>query len=82
MTARQTWPMVGPDEMNGPVTVTLKDGTSALLRPVIQEDKWRIARGLAQMSSESRYFRFFTSAAKLTGHGARWPMIPRRRSQA
>jgi len=72
MTTRQTLPMLGPDKMNGPVTVTLKDGTSALLRPVIREDKWRIARGLVQMSSESRYFRFFTSAAKLTEEQLRY----------
>jgi hypothetical protein len=72
MTARQTWPMLGPDKMNGPVTVTVKDGTRALLRPVIREDKRRIARGLVQMSSESRYFRFFTSAAKLTEEQLRY----------
>ena len=72
MTARQTLPMVGPDEMNGPVTVTLKDGTGALLRPVIQEDKWRIAKGLAQMSPQSRYLRFFTSTAKLTEEQLRY----------
>jgi hypothetical protein len=54
MTARRTSQMLGPDKMNGPATVTLKDGTSALLRPVIREDKRRIARGLVEMSRERR----------------------------
>jgi len=48
------------------VEVTLKDGSRARLRPVRPEDKERIAAGMAQMSHESRYHRFFMAAAKLS----------------
>ena len=60
------------DQLNAQVTVTLKDGTSALLRPVIPEDKWRIAAGLVQMSPQSRYFRFFTLTPGLTEEQLRY----------
>jgi GNAT superfamily N-acetyltransferase len=46
--------------------VTLKHGTRVLLRPVTLDDKVRIANGLEQMSVESRYFRFYTTASKLS----------------
>jgi len=45
---------------------TLQDGTQVLLRPVIPDDRERIQNGMAALSSESRYFRFFTSAGRLS----------------
>jgi len=45
---------------------TLRDGTRVLLRPVIPDDRERIQNGMAALSSASRYFRFFTSAAQLS----------------
>jgi RimJ/RimL family protein N-acetyltransferase len=59
-------------ETDGPSTVTLKGGTRVLLRPVIPEDKSRIANGLDQMTPQSRYFRFFTPTAKLTAEQLRY----------
>ena len=38
-----------------------------LLRPVISDDRERIQNGMAALSTESRYFRFFTSATQLSG---------------
>jgi len=37
------------------------------LRPVMPEDREQIQSGMAALSHESRYFRFFTSAAQLSG---------------
>jgi len=39
---------------------SLKDGTPVLLRPVVPEDRDRFVVGMAQLSFDSRYFRFFT----------------------
>ncbi|MDB6111355.1 MAG: GCN5-related N-acetyltransferase [Pedosphaera sp.] len=61
-----------PHEQNEPITVDLKDGTRALLRPVIPEDKSRITNGLVQMTPHSRYLRFFTPTAKLTAEQLRY----------
>lgn len=46
--------------------LTLQDGSRVLLRPVLSEDRERLKNGLALMSSESRYFRFFAYVSKLT----------------
>jgi GNAT superfamily N-acetyltransferase len=54
------------NKLNQQVMVTLKDGTDVLLRPVNSEDKERIVNGMRQLSAESRYFRFYTSIAKLS----------------
>ncbi|MGA7269608.1 MAG: GNAT family N-acetyltransferase [Acidimicrobiia bacterium] len=37
---------------------TLDDGTRVLIRPILPEDKERLAAGLARLSPESRYLRF------------------------
>lgn len=49
-----------------PFRLTLRDGTPVLLRPVIPEDRERIQKGMVALSRESRYFRFFTTAARLS----------------
>ncbi len=43
-----------------------------LLRPVIPDDRERIQTGMAALSSESRYFRFFTSAPRLSEQQLRY----------
>ncbi len=52
--------------MNPAITITLKNGHPALLRPVIADDKDRIAQGMRQMSPSSRYSRFFGPTTALT----------------
>ncbi len=47
-------------------TVTLKDGTEVLLRPLRPEDKELLQRGFDGLSPESRYLRFFSTKLKLT----------------
>lgn len=64
--------MIATDKINRQIMVTLKDGTTALLRPVIPEDKWRLASGLMQMSPQSRYFRFFTPTPRFTEEQLRY----------
>jgi len=49
-----------------PFQFTLRDGTQVLLRPVIPEDRERIENGMVALSAESRYSRFFTTAARLS----------------
>ncbi len=46
--------------------VTLKDGSRVLLRLVRPQDKAMLARGLAELSDESRYRRFFTDKRELS----------------
>jgi len=55
-----------------PLQFTLHDGTQVLLRPVIPDDRERIQNGMAALSSESRYLRFFTSAARLSDQQLRY----------
>lgn len=45
---------------------TLADGRHVRLRLVRPEDKAMFVRGLEELSSESRYFRFFTQKPRLT----------------
>ena len=44
----------------------LRDGTRVLLRPVRGEDRPRIQVGLARLSPQSRYLRFFSGMSELT----------------
>lgn len=46
--------------------VTLRDGTSILLRPVLPEDRDRLRAGFARLSRLSRYQRFLTSQDTLS----------------
>lgn len=48
-----------------PFPVQLRDGTRALLRPVLPEDRGRLQAGLLLMSAESRYRRFFSPQRRL-----------------
>lgn len=45
--------------------VTLRDGTSALIRPILPEDKRLLSMGLQRLSPESRYLRFHYSLSRL-----------------
>jgi GNAT superfamily N-acetyltransferase len=47
-------------------TLMLRDGTPALFRPVTAADKDRIKEGLAMLSPESRYLRFFSPVTRLS----------------
>lgn len=47
------------------IPVQLRDGTEALLRPVLPEDRGRLQTGLLLMSAESRYRRFFSLQTRL-----------------
>ena len=47
-------------------TVTLADGTRARLRLLRPTDKDELARGLARLSPESQYLRFFTTKVRFT----------------
>ena len=55
-----------------PLQLTLQDGTEVLLRPVMPEDREGIKNGMAALSPESRYFRFFTSATQLSDEQLRY----------
>ena len=55
-----------------PLQLTLQDGPPVLLRPVLPADRERIERGVAALSSESRYFRFFTPAVRLSDQQLRY----------
>ena len=46
--------------------VTLRDGRVVLLRMLTPQDRDALERGFAELSSESRYLRFFTVKAHLT----------------
>ncbi|PRP91532.1 Acetyltransferase Pat [Enhygromyxa salina] len=47
-------------------TLELADGTPVRLRPIQPSDKDQLARGLARLSPESRYLRFFTEKSHLS----------------
>jgi GNAT superfamily N-acetyltransferase len=49
------------------VEVTLKDGTVALLSPLLPGDRAYLAEGLEEMSMESRFSRFGQGRQRLTG---------------
>ena len=49
-----------------PLQFPLRDGTQVLLRPIMPNDRERIQNGMAALSPESRYFRFFTAVESLS----------------
>lgn len=46
--------------------VELRDGTPAVLRPIVPEDRMRLAEGLRLLSPRSRYLRFHSGVNQLT----------------
>jgi GNAT superfamily N-acetyltransferase len=54
---------LGPDYAED---VTLRDGTRVRLRTIRPTDKDRLVAGLARLSRQSRYLRFFTDKERLT----------------
>lgn len=54
------------------LSIELRDGTRALLRPVLPEDRGRLQHGLLRMSAESRYRRFFSYTPGLSGEQLRY----------
>ncbi|MDQ3952805.1 MAG: GNAT family N-acetyltransferase [Actinomycetota bacterium] len=50
----------------------LDDGTRILLRPIRADDKERIVRGLASLSPESRYLRFFRNVDRFSADQLRY----------
>jgi len=54
------------------LSIRLRDGTPVILRPVLPEDRDRLQSGLLQMSSESRYRRFFSPVRGLTEEQLRY----------
>lgn len=59
-------------EQRGRLLTELADGTPVLLRPVTPEDRKRLVIGMAQLSADSRYFRFFTPLPGLTEEQLRY----------
>ena len=49
-----------------PTEIELRDGSKVLIRPVTPDDKHLIEIGLAHLSKEGRYFRFFRPISKLS----------------
>jgi hypothetical protein len=47
--------------------ITLHDGARVALRPITPADKPHLAASFERLSDESRYRRFLTSTAKLSG---------------
>lgn len=52
--------------------VELGDGTRVRLRPLRPDDKDKIVEGIARLSPESQYLRFFTSKPRLTDSELRY----------
>jgi nitroimidazol reductase NimA-like FMN-containing flavoprotein (pyridoxamine 5'-phosphate oxidase superfamily)/GNAT superfamily N-acetyltransferase len=46
--------------------VSLRDGSSVLIRPIEPGDKWRLSEGLRQLSPRSRFSRFHAPVDRLT----------------
>ncbi len=55
-----------------PVAVSLRDASQAFVRPVTPDDKAELQAGLAKLSPESRYRRFFSSVAELNADQLRY----------
>ena len=49
-----------------PVELTLRDGSTALIRPIRSEDKRTLARAFERLSEESRYSRFLAPMERLS----------------
>jgi len=45
---------------------TLGDGRSVLLRPIVPEDRQRLAEGFEHLSETSRYYRFISALSRLS----------------
>ena len=58
--------MTTPKLYRDSFTLKLRDGTPALFRPVTATDKERLQEGLAMLSPESRYLRFFSPVNHLS----------------
>ncbi len=70
---RKKYPIsVTASDFTRPLTVTLRDGATVLLRTVAPHDKQRLREGVAQLSGQSLYQRFFTSFVKLTDEQLRY----------
>ncbi len=54
------------------LTLPLRDGELVDFRPVTPEDRQTIKNGLASLSTQSRYFRFFTPLSKLSDEQLRY----------
>lgn len=52
--------------------VTLRDGSQALVRPILPSDKDALAAGLDRLSNESRYRRFLRPVARLSDRELRY----------
>jgi hypothetical protein len=61
------------------LTIELRDGSRATLRPIQVGDKDLLARAFERLSEDSRYPRFFTPDAR-AGPGFTLAHIPARRS--
>ncbi len=59
----------GPDHVE---EVELRDGVRVRLRPIRPADKDKLAEGLARLSPQSRYLRFFTDKERLTAAELRY----------
>ena len=46
--------------------VTLRDGTTVVVRPIVADDRDRLQRGFERLSPESRYRRFFSPVNRLS----------------
>src|SRR3954467_14826565 len=55
-----------PNRADHHTTVTLKDGARALIRPITPDDRDALAAGVAGLSPESRYRRFFAPVSELS----------------
>jgi GNAT superfamily N-acetyltransferase len=49
-------------------TVTLRDGTEVVVRPIEPTDKARLRRGFERLSADSRYRRFLSATPRLSEH--------------
>jgi GNAT superfamily N-acetyltransferase len=47
-------------------TLTLRDGTRVLVRPIVPDDKQALVEGMRRLSPESRYLRFMSPVAQLS----------------
>ncbi len=54
-----------PDQLPT-LSITLRDGSIAELRPILPDDRLLLVEGLSQMTVESRFARFGTGVARLT----------------
>jgi GNAT superfamily N-acetyltransferase len=65
-------PMPSPKKLRPSFTLPLLDGTPALFRPVMPEDKARLQEGLEMLSPQARYLRFFSPVNHLSDEELRF----------